>query len=78
MAKRTHSFNVLLLPSEYAQLQQLAQARRLSMGCLFRLTLLSASHMILNEVPTCADGSRCMCPHLVPPTSASRQEHIPA
>lgn len=77
MPKPSHSFNVILSPSEHTTLRTLADICHMSKGAVTRQAILAAAKMSLHSIPTCADGSHCMCPHLVPRSSASLQQTIP-
>ena len=77
MSSHSHSFNVILSTSEFTTLRTLADIQHMSKGATTRQTLLAAAKMIIGGVPTCADGSHCMCPHLIPRSTRGIQATFP-
>lgn len=73
MAKKRVSFNVLLMPTEHAELVKLAEQVHLSRSDVIRTSLRAHFSMALGDMPHCANGRPCMCPHLLPPKPEVRK-----
>jgi hypothetical protein len=61
---RTRSFNVLLTDHEYARLKKARENRLISAGSVLRDALRAYCVHTLDNSPCCADGTRCLVPHL--------------
>lgn len=59
-------FNVILQDDDQHRLKTLAQKARNSQGYILRQAITWLYQMIVSDVPTCANGQTCLCPHLHP------------
>lgn len=63
---KTHRFNVLLSPQQFAELQTLAQQKQRSMADLMRESVAALLDTELRHQPKCANGMQCIAGHLHP------------
>ncbi len=61
-----HSYNVLFTPNQYKRLTSLAIELDLPRAFVIRNAVMAYYNMACNQIPTCADGRKCLCPHLHP------------
>lgn len=66
MARKTQRFQLMLTPMEFTQLSRLAEYHHSSKGLILRQALQARIRTEIEAIPTCADGQRCVAPHLVP------------
>lgn len=64
MAKKKHSFNVLLSDHEVTALDKLAHDHHCPRSFIIRQCLRWRAEMSSNGTPLCASGQRCFAPHL--------------
>ena len=64
MAQTKHSLQILVTPTDYGKLQQLAKLRNLSMGAIVREMIKHTFYHTVERVPTCANGQSCFVPHM--------------
>lgn len=64
--KQSHTFNILLSPQLFASLTNLAESTQTSRAHYLRTLLRHAVFMSDHHQPICADGGRCVAPHLHP------------
>lgn len=64
MARKKHSFNVLLSDQEATLLMRLAHEHNCPRSFIIRECLRWRSDMMTNGAPLCANGQRCFAPHL--------------
>lgn len=67
MAKKTHSFNVLLSDQEAGWLKALADEHNCARSFIIRQCLRWRMEMMTNGQAICASGQRCYAPHLHQP-----------
>lgn len=63
-AKKTRNFNVLLDEEEYANLEVLSTEYKVTKGEILRQGLRYRFAQFKEGIYVCADGSRCLVPHL--------------
>lgn len=64
MARKKHSFNVLLSDQEATVLEKLANQHNCPRSFIIRQCLRWRAEMLDNGTPLCANGQRCFAPHL--------------
>lgn len=72
----THSFNIVLSNRTFDALTRLAKERDVTRAHLIRSMIRNLSVMVDRQTPICADGDRCVAPHLHPCSQA--QDTTPA
>lgn len=77
MAKKSHSFNVLLSEQEYASLDKLAHDTHCARSFIVRQSIRWRVDMQLDGTPICASGQRCFAPHMHHPPIQKQQHPNP-
>lgn len=72
---KTHSFNVMLSNVEFSRLDAMATAAGVAKSLIIRQCLEARYQMQVQQIPTCADGNRCSCPHLIQARPAQQYPH---
>ncbi len=62
-ATLTHPFNCLLDEGTHSMLSDLAQEEHSSKANVVRDLIRRRGLMVYAEIPLCADGGKCRCPH---------------
>jgi len=71
--KKNHTFNIILAPDLFASLTHIASVNQMSRAHYLRTILRQAIFMTEHHEPICADGGRCVAPHLHPSRHAISQ-----
>lgn len=80
MSQKTHSLNVMMTPGQRDNLAALAKHLDCSMGSVVRGALSAMHYHLIQHIPVCANGHRCVAPHLLPPaptTATTQPTHTP-
>lgn len=71
------SVNILFSKSGFARLDALGEATGRTRSSAARVAIESYAAMMLDNVPTCANGAACFVPHLHIKPPAGGQQQIP-
>jgi len=65
MSVKKHPFNILLSGADRNAIDLIRKKLDCTRAEVMRIGLKSLYMHIMQQIPTCPDGQRCVCPHLV-------------
>ena len=77
MSKKDRPVNFLVSDEEHELLKRLSKSHDLSMGAFLRKMLRTFRDHEVNGIPHCANGNRCLFPHLLPQSQNVHNQDTP-